>query len=592
MKHPIAAVACVLSIAVCVAPLHAQHAVEPVRQPAYAATFQHQAVAADHPLASAAGAEILAAGGNAVDAAVATSFALSVVRPFSCGIGGGGFMIISLAARDGKPAISIAINYRETCPVAIGPEYYERLGDQGKDASRSGGKAVATPATIAGLLYALDKYGTMDRPHVLAPAIKIAREGFIADAAYAVAANATIEKFGKHTEWKTRFAFTWERFLGSGSMKEGDRIVLAEQASALELISRDGIKALTEGDLGRAMCEASKADGGELTLEDLRMYKPLEVDPIRFDVFGRTILTMPPPSSGGVALAQMFGILERREAGAMVQRQEWGPYTHVLAESFKHAFADRAEWMADPAFVDVPVKRLLAADYLDARAAKITPAQTHGPEWYGTRAAPPPDDGGTSHICVVDSHGGAVACTETINLLFGSFVPVAKYGFLLNNQMDDFTTRRGEPNAFGLRQSDRNLPAAGKRPLSSMTPTIVLDKSGNVEVIAGASGGPRIITGTAQAILNAILLGLPASEAVARPRMHHQWMPKMLEIEENYPGRWQGIEVRFWMQKLHHQTIPAKDHCAVQLIKRVSMDGRSQWEAASDPRKGGCPSGK
>ncbi len=592
MRHSVAAFAGVLSIAISAATMLAQKPAEPIKPPAHGATFEHQAVAADHPLASAAGAEILAAGGNAVDAAVATSFALSVLRPFSCGIGGGGFMVVSLPARNGKPAIATAINYRETCPAAIGSEYYEKLGDDGKDASRCGGKSVATPATIAGLLYALEKYGTTDRQHVLAPAIKIAKEGYTADAAYAAAANSMIEEFEKHAERKTRFVFTWERFLGSGTIKVGDRIVLAEQASALELIARDGIKALTDGDLGRAICEAAKADGGDLTLDDLKMYKPVEVDPIRFEAFGRTIITMPPPSSGGVALAQMFGILERRDVAAMVQRQEWGPYSHALAESFKHAFADRAEWVADPAFVDVPVKRLLSAAYLDERAAKVTPAQTHGSEWYGTRASPPPDDGGTSHLCVIDSHGGAVACTETINLLFGSLLPVAKYGFVLNNQMDDFTTRRGEPNAFGLRQSDRNLPAAGKRPLSSMTPTIVLDKNGAVEAIAGASGGPRIITGTAQTLLNALVLGLPAGEAVARPRMHHQWMPNLLEIEDGYPGRWQGIEVRFWMQKLHHQTIPAKDHCAVQLIKRVSMDGQTRWEAASDPRKGGSPAGK
>lgn len=558
----------------------------------YAATFKQEAVAADHPLASAAGAEILAAGGNAVDAAVATSFSLSVVRPFSCGIGGGGFMVILLPARDGRPAVATAINYRETCPAAIGPDYYEKLGEGEKEASRHGGKAVATPATISGLLYALDKYGTMDRQRVLAPAVRIAREGFTADAAYAGAAKSTIEQFEKHPEFKARFAFTWERFLGSGKLHEGDRIVLAEQAAALEIIARDGMKALAEGELGRSLCEAVRADGGALTLDDLKSYKPVEVDPIRFDAFGRTFLTMPPPSSGGVAIAQTFGIMQRRDAMGMVRREEWAPYAHAMVEGFKHAFADRAEWMADPAFVDVPVKRLLSEKYLDERAARVKPTTTQGPESYGSRAAPPPDDGGTSHCCVVDSHGGAVACTETINLLFGSLLPVARYGFILNDQMDDFTTRRGEQNAYKLTQSDRNLPAAEKRPLSSMTPTIVLDKDGKVEAVAGASGGPRIITGTAQALLNALVLGLPAGEAVARPRMHHQWMPNLLEIEDNYPGRWQGIEVRFWMQKLHHQTTEAKDHCAVQLIKRTSAGGEQRWEAASDPRKGGRPAGQ
>ncbi len=572
-----------------------------------AATFDREAVAADHPLASAAGAEILAAGGNAVDAAVATSFTLSVVRPFSCGIGGGGFMVIVLPAHDGKPAIATSINYRETCPAGVGPDYYEKIAaeeallvhDAPKDwhaageASRHGGKAAGTPGTMLGLLYALEKYGTMDRAKVLAPAIKIAREGYAADAAYARAAEDAIAKFEKHPEWKTRFAFTWERFLGSGKLKEGDRIKLPEQAAAMELLARDGAKAVTEGELGRAICAAASGDGGTLTIDDLKAFKPVELEPIRFDAFGRSFVTMPPPSSGGVAIAQILGIMERCDVAEMVKNEQWAHYNHLMVESFMHAFADRAEWMADPSFVDggVPVKRLLSDEYLKARAAKFDRIRTHEPETYGTRAAPP-DDGGTSHLCVVDSRGGAVACTETINLVFGSLLPVTKFGFILNDQMDDFTTRRGEPNAFKLVQSDKNLPAPGKRPLSSMAPTIVLDKDGKVEAIAGASGGPRIITGTAQVLLNSLLLGLPAAEAVARPRMHHQWMPNLLEIEDNYPGKWNGLEVKFWMQKLHHQSVPAKEHCAVQLIKRVTEDGKTRWQAASDPRKGGSPAGK
>jgi gamma-glutamyltranspeptidase/glutathione hydrolase len=565
--------------------------VKPPVPSSHAATYEHEAVAADHPLASAAGAEILAAGGNAVDAAVSTSFTLSVVRPFSCGIGGGGFMVIVLPALDGKPAVVTTINYRETCPATVGPDYYEKLGEDGKDASKHGGKAVATPGTMLGLLYALDKHGSMKRADVLAPAIRTARAGFLADAAYAKAAREAIEKFEKRPEWKARFAFMWERFLGSGTLREGDRIVLPEQAAALELLAREGAKAVTEGELGRAICAAAAGDGGTLAIGDLQSFKPVETGPIRFEAFGRTFVTMPPPSSGGVALAQIFGIMERRDARGMVKGEEWAVYTHTMVESFKHAFADRAEWMADPAFVEVPVKRLLSDEYLAERAAKIQRVRTQDPMLYGTRAAPP-DDGGTSHLCVVDARGGAVSCTETINLAFGSFLAVPGFGFILNDQMDDFTTRRGEPNAFKLVQSDKNLPAPGKRPLSSMTPTIVLDKDGKVEAVVGASGGPRIITGTAQALLNSLLLGLPAAEAVARPRLHHQWTPNILEIEDNYPGRWHGLEVRFWMQKLRHQTIPATEHCAVQLIERVEKDGKVRWEAAGDPRKGGVPAGR
>jgi gamma-glutamyltranspeptidase/glutathione hydrolase len=564
-----------------------------------AAHFAHRAVAADQPIASAAGEEILAGGGNAVDAAVATSFTLSVVRPFSCGIGGGGFMVIVLPSGDGKPdrpAVTAAIDYRETCPAGVGEDYYEKLGDAAAEASRHGGKAIATPGTIAGLLYVLDKYGTMKRAEVLAPAIRVAREGFIVDAAYEKAAADTIEKFEKHPEWKARFAFVWERFLGSGRVKAGDRIKLSEQANALELIARDGLASLTSGELGRAICSAAAKDGGALALADLRSFKVLETAPLRFDALGRTLITMPPPSSGGVAMAETLGIMERRAgggAGAMVKAGQWVQYTHLMIESFKHAFADRAEWMADPAFVEVPTQRLLSDEYLKERAICIMPTDVLAPSMYGTREKEEeeekamPDDGGTSHLCIVDSRGGAVSCTETINLPFGSLVAVPEFGFMLNNEMDDFTTRRGKANAFGLVQSEKNLPAPGKRPLSSMTPTIVVDKAGKVEAVVGASGGPRIITATTQVLLNSFLLGLPAGEAVSRPRLHHQWMPNLLEMEDNYPGLWNGLEVSMWMLKLHHQKKESKEHACVQFIRR-SAGG---WDAACDPRKGGSPSG-
>ncbi len=564
-----------------------------------AGSFRTECMAADHPMASAAGAEILAKGGNAVDAAVATSFTLSVVRPFSCGIGGGGFMVIVLPAREGRAAVSMAINYREMCPAGVGPEYFEKLD---ADAPRHGGKAVATPGTIVGLLHALDKYGTMKRGEVLAPAIRAAREGFVADAAYEAAAMDTIEKFEKHPEWKARFGFAWERFLGSGKVKAGDRIVLPEQAEALELIAREGIEAVTKGALGKAMCAAAAKDGGSLTIDDLRAFKVVEVEPLRIGskmLGDRTLVTMPPPSSGGVAMGEALGIMERRELGGMAKKGEWPQYTHTMIESFKHAFADRAEWMADPAFVEVPVARLLSADYLLEQSLRISPTRVRPPELYGTRENEPkdgPEDGGTSHLCVVDSWGGAVACTETINLSFGSLVAVPEFGFILNDQMDDFTTRRGEKNAFGLVQSEKNLPAPGKRPLSSMTPTIVLGKDGRVDAVAGASGGPRIITGTTQVLLNSYVLGLGAGEAVSRPRLHHQWMPNMLEMEENYPGKWNGLEVSVWMTKLHHQQKPgaAKEHSCVQFIRRSEKGEGSGggWEAACDPRKGGAPAGK
>ena len=254
----------------------------------------------------------------------------------------------------------------------------------------------------------------------------------------------------------------------------------------------------------------------------------------------------------------------------------------------KHAFADRSRYGGDPAFVDVPVDRLISRDYLRALAQRIDPEHTQAPDTYGTKPAeadavrPPPADHGTSHFCVVDARGNAVSCTETINLEFGSLLAVPKYGFVLNDEMDDFTTRRGTTNAFGLTQSDRNLPTPGKRPLSSMTPTIVTGAGGNVELIAGGSGGPRIISATAQTILNVLLRHDAAAAAVARPRLHHQWMPDVLELEPPL------MPAAAELEKHGHHVVPAKDWASVQVIRR--SDGG--WDAACDPRKGGAPAGE
>lgn len=561
------------------------------------AIYQKYAVAADHALASKAGATILRAGGNAVDAAVATSFALSVVRPFSCGIGGGGFMVISLPENVPPPSgtvppalskprtvLNVCINYREMCPKAVGPEYFEKLDE---NASIQGGKACAVPGTVAGLLHALEKYGSMSRAEVMAPAIVLAREGFVADKAYVEAARGMIEKFEKNAGLKARFAFTWDRFLGSGKVEVGQRITLPEQAAVLEKIAAQGVDGFYKGEVGEAIIAAIRASGGEMTMDDLGAFRVTEAAPLRTDIALRTMLMMPPPSSGGLAMAEIFGIVDRLRIGEHVQSKNWGVYYHVLIEAFKHAFADRAKFLGDPAFVDVPVERLMSKEYLDSLSKRVRIAKTGTAEAYGT-IEPLREDGGTSHLCVVDRWGGAVACTETINLPFGSLVSSDRLGFCVNNEMDDFTTRSGAANAFGLRQSDRNRPAPGKRPLSSMSPTVVLDRDGKVRAVAGASGGPRIITATVQTLLNTLVRGEDAVTAVRHPRVHHQWKPETLEIEEGLSERHDGLGVDMWMRKLGHIVKPASEHAAVQLIV---MRGK-RWEAACDPRKGGRPDGE
>lgn len=545
--------------------------------------YAHGAVACDHPVASAAGAEMLAAGGNAVDAAVAASFTLSVVRPYSCGIGGGGFMLIHLNDDPRHGTVNIAINYRETCPSRVNAETFTQHPDP--EASLYGGAAVAVPSTVAGLLHALDRYGTMDRREVLAPAIRAAREGFAVDEHYARAAASLARQFEAKPEWKDRFEFVWLRFLQEGQVRIGDTIVLPEQALTLTRIAHNGLAGFISGETADAIVSAVGAAGGGLSRADLEAYRPVEVTPIEASIAGLRFLGMPPPSSGGVAMFQTLKTLDL--LGHPPTRAVRTPTeAHLLAEALQHAFADRARWMADPAFVPVPTEAMLGdaaaahAAALIRRDATLGDAEAYGQRWGGDGLAGAAEDAGTSHLSVVDARGNAVSCTETINTEWGSLVCAG--GFALNNQMDDFTTRPGEANFYGLRQSDRNLPAPGKRPLSSMSPTIVLDDRG-VVAVAGASGGPRIITGTLQSLLNA-LSGMDAGDAVAAPRIHHQWLPNRLELE---PGALAGPGQRAALESRGH-TLSEREHIGnVQLIRRTS----GGWQAACDPRKGGRPAG-
>lgn len=535
-------------------------------------------VAADHMVASLAGIEMLEAGGNAIDAAVATGFCLSVVRPYSCGIGGGGFLILHR-----NEPVSEGTDYvychRERAPRAVGPEHFEDLNDS--LASCFSGHAVGVPGTVAGLLHALDEHGTLDRNRVLAPAIRAAENGFAVDAHYALAAEGVTAWYEENQSRKETYSFVWERFLRSGSVSVGDTIRIPEQAEALRLIARDGAAAFYEGPVADAILETVSRWGGVMTDTDLSGYTAEVTSPLTGSFMDKTILTMPPPSSGGIAILQTLGILEATGIDLEAMRPLSAQWIHLVSEATKHAFADRAEWLGDASFVDVPVERLLDADYLSERADLVKAGRALKTEEYGS-AAPPPDDGGTSHYSIIDRWGNAVSGTETINLYFGSRIAVEKYGFVLNNEMDDFLTRRGEPNAFGLRQSERNLPAPGKRPLSSMTPTIVLDKEG-VFAIAGSCGGPRIISATLQSLLDVILFDMGAEEAVRTPRFHHQWLPDILYLER-------GIDssIQMGLFGKGHTMERSEGIGNVQLIRRTTEG----YQAACDPRKGGAPAGR
>lgn len=580
---------------------------------ARAQVYSGGAVASDHPLAAEAGAEMLRAGGNAVDAAVASAFVLSVVQPYGSGVGGGGFMLLALPddPRTDAPddSVRLAIDFRETAPAAVTPDYY--LGKP-HDASREGGAAVGVPGAVAGLLQAHERFGALDRETVLEPALRAAENGYEVSPDYARTASELRRTFRLSPERQERFAYVWNDFLAQGELEAGVRRFNPEKAQLLRRIAEQGADAFYTGEVAEAIVAVVNQQGGEMTLDDLASYEPLDREPVVGSFAGRELLVMPPPSSGGVAALQSLGLLERYAMNNEVKLADFEhnsvSWMHALAECFKHAFADRNAIMGDPVHADVEWGELLEPGYLDALAARIAPRNTMRPNEYGKvglDAAPLPVDGGTSHLSVVDASGGAVACTLTINTAFGSFIVVEEFGFVLNNQMDDFTSRPGRPNAFNLKQSEANAPDAGKRPVSSMSPTIVFSPEGDVELVAGASGGPRIITSTVQAILNAIVFDMNAESAVATPRVHDQLWPMALYLEPEWDiggradpddvealARWmktskRNEQMRFDLTGIGHSLRRMERIGAVQVVKRVE----GGYEAAGDPRKGGAGAG-
>lgn len=548
-----------------------------------AVVFPRGVVAADHPLASAAGAEMLRRGGNVVDAAVATSFALSVVRPESCGIGGGGFMVIWNAASQS----AVALDYRERAPGAATVDMFlPRENGSSPPDSRLGGLAAAIPGNVAGLCYALEHYGTLDLPTVLAPAIRLAQAGVPLDATAIRSQRETLADLEKLPGGRERFAALRQHYLRNGPSAKVGEIFDSPLEEVLTRIAQQGPAGFYHGEVGAALIAEVQRQGGIWTAADLADPSRLVVErqPLSMPLEEATVLTMPPPSSGGVALVEVLGILAaldriRPEQLLTALPHNSPAYIHRVAEAAKHAFADRATYLGDADFVDVPVARLISPTYAARLATKFDPARTLAAEEYGRSFLP--DDAGTSHFSVLDAAGNAVACTETINLTYGSFVVEPRFGVILNNEMDDFTARPGEPNAFGLMQSASNAVAPGKKPLSSMTPTIVV-RDGQAVLAVGGSGGPRIISGTLQVLLNVTRCGMSPAAAVAAPRMHHQWMPHTLSLE---PALREQVEPE--LQSLGHQTAAISNVAVVQAAARTA----NGLQAASDPRKGGRPAG-
>lgn len=561
------AAACLATL-LCALPLAAGH-------PPWIIEGAHGVVASDSPQASQVGAEILQSGGNAFDAGAAVSFALGVARPYSTGLGGGGFMVAR--TRDGRV---IVLDYREVAPSAATPDMFRTATERHPTMlppSRYGGLAVAVPGTLAGWAHTLENLGTMNLKRVIAPAERIAREGFPADDHYVASAGNVLNTLNEVPSLRAQTSYLIETYLGGkDAIRTGQTITQPRLAMLLERIGAEGVEYFYNSEVAGAIESTCGKWGGIITAADLSAYRPVERDALIVNYRDLQLITMPPPSSGGIALAETLNILSTMDL-AGVYRQDVAFARHLQVEAMKHAFADRARWLGDSDFAKVPVEHLTSMKYATELAERI---RTSGPakvESYG--AAQLLDDAGTSHFCIVDRWGNIVSATETINTEFGSLVVVEEFGLILNNEMDDFTADPGQRNAYGLVQSQHNAVAPGKKPLSSMTPTIVL-KRGEPFMALGASGGPRIISSVLNVFLAVVEFGLSPREAMLLERPHHQWTP-----DEIFFDRAPEAALKRALQERGHTVSDDRRTGIVQMIVR-SGDG---WLGLSDPRKGGQP---
>jgi gamma-glutamyltranspeptidase/glutathione hydrolase len=473
-------------------------------------------VTAQH-LASEVGAEILKGGGNAVDAAVAVGYALAVVLPCCGNIGGGGFATLHLA--DGKNAF---INFREKAPgAATETMYLDAAGEVVPDLSLRGYKAVGVPGSVLGLDTMLAGYGTMTRDKVMAPAIRLAEEGFVLTEGDADILAGATKAFAAEPNVAAIF-------LNDGKQwRAGERLVQKNLAATLRSIAKDGPDAFYKGPIADAVVAASAANGGILTKQDFADFTVAETAPVRCSYRGYDIISSPPPSSGGTTLCLILNILEGYPMKELGFHSAAG--IQLSIEAMRHAYVDRNFALGDPDFVENPLDRLLSKDYAAAIRAKIAAGKAGNSK--DVQPGVPPHEGTeTTHYSIVDKDGNAVALTYTVNAFFGARVIAGNTGFFLNDEMDDFTTKPGVPNMFGLVQGKKNAIAPGKRPLSSMSPTIIA-KDGRTFMVIGSPGGSRIITITLETAMNVIDYGLDPQEAVDAPHFHHQWLPDEVFVE-------------------------------------------------------------
>ena len=523
------------------------------------------AIASAHPLATAAGHEILERGGNAFDAAVAVAAALAVVEPYSSGLGGGGFWLLH-RARDGYQTM---VDARETAPRRAALGIF--LDDTGKpipDAMTEGGKAAAIPGAPAALAHVAHRYGRLPLPVSLGPAIRYAVDGFKVDPRFTRIAAMRERRLNSDPD-------AARIFLAGGRVPQaGDLLRQPELAATLERLAADGAAGFYSGSVARALVESVNRHGGVWQLSDLAGYRVAERAPVRFQYRGATITAAALPSAGGIALAQALNMLEHFTA-ADVRAPD---AAHLVVEAMRRAFQDRARYLGDPDFVSVPVERLISKDYARRRAATIDPGAATRSESLGEERLARAASANTTHLSVIDAEGNRVAATLTINWLFGTGIVAGNTGVLLNNEMDDFTFDPEVPNSYRLHGGGANAVAPGKRPLSSMTPAFVEDAKG--VLVLGAPGGPRIVSQALLAILDYLGTADVDLERIVRaPRYHHQWWPDRVEIEpEGFSPAWRAaLEV-----KGHRLQAAKRQWGNLQLVFRSKQTGAAQ--AASDPR--------
>jgi gamma-glutamyltranspeptidase/glutathione hydrolase len=548
---------------------HSNFYTPPATDTIHAVAAEHGMVVAQEKIASRVGADVLRRGGNAVDAAVATGFTLAVTYPRAGNLGGGGFMVIHSRER----GEDITIDYRETAPAATTPTIF--LGADGKPdiaKSRDSALGIGVPGSAAGLSLALEKYGSgkFTLAELLKPAIALARDGFVVTDDVA---DAMPEERGRLARWPSAIKI----FSGKdgAALKDGDLLVQADLATTLSAISEQGPRGFYQGPVAEKLVKGIGDAGGIMTLDDLKSYQPIIRAPMRGTYRGYDIVSMPLPSSGGVVLLETLNIIEGFPMAEM--KQGSAPSLHVLIEAMKRAYADRARYLGDPAFVKVPVATLTSKDYAAKQRASID--LDRATPWTDALSALPPHEGdNTTHFSVIDSMGNAVSNTYTLNFNYGVGLVAEGTGVLLNNELDDFTAAPGASNAFGLVGFEANLPGPGKRPLSSMTPTIVL-KDGKPVLVTGSPGGSRIISAVLQVIVNVLDYKMDVAAAVAAPRVHHQWLPDEVRVEHGFAD--DTLEA-----------LRAKGHRVIEPLGRTSANSIGVTDqgllGAPDPRSRGA----